>query len=107
MLSPFRRTLVVPALVALVASAASSQPSLPRQPADVVRAAENAVTARRAAVVRQEWLTRLRREPGNRLARLGVAAFSRLAYDYPAADSFAAPLLVRGGRRPDGIAAWA
>ena len=107
MLSPFRRTVVAPALVALVASTALQQSSLPRTPNEVVRAAERAVTARRAAVVRQEWLGRLRREPANRLARLGVAAFARLAYDYAAADSFAAPLLARSGDRPDGIAAWA
>src|SRR5215212_12041727 len=106
MLSPFRR-IVAPALVALVTSAALQPPSLPRTADEVVRAAERAVTARRAAVVRRDWLAQLRREPNNRLARLGVAAFARLAYDYAAADSFAAPLLARNGVRPDGIAAWA
>src|SRR5215211_5956789 len=105
MFSPFRRTVVAPALVTLLAGVAFQQASLPRRPDEVVRAAERAVTARRAATVRREWLARLRREPTNRLARLGVAAFARLAYDYPAADSFAAPLLARAGTRPDGIAA--
>ena len=107
MFSPFRRSVVAPALVALLAGASLQQASLPRTADEVVRAAERAVTARRAAVVRREWLAQLRREPNNRLARLGVAAFARLAYDYPAADSFAAPLIARNGARPDGIAAWA
>jgi CHAT domain-containing protein/tetratricopeptide (TPR) repeat protein len=57
--------------------------------------------------VRQDWLGRLRRDPTNRLARLGVAAFARLAYDYPAADSFASPLLARSASTADEIAAWA
>jgi CHAT domain-containing protein len=73
----------------------------------VIRAAEQAVADRKAAEVRRDWLARLRRDPNNRLARLGVAAFGRLAYDYASADSFAAPLLAQGGARPDGIAAWA
>ena len=103
----YRRSLVAPALAGLIASAASQQPSLPRTPRAVLIAADQAVTARRAATVRQEWLARLRRDPGNRLARLGVASFARLAYDYPAADSLIAPLLARPGVRPDSIAAWA
>ena len=69
--------------------------------------AERSVTERSAAAVRQEWLAILRRDPGNRLARLGAASFARLAYDYAAADSFASPLLARPGTRPDGVAAWA
>jgi CHAT domain-containing protein/tetratricopeptide (TPR) repeat protein len=104
---PYRRTLAAPALIAVIVASASQQPSLPGNPGDVVRAAERAVATRRAAAVRQDWLARLRREPGNRLARLGVATFARFAYDYAAADSFAAPLLARGGARPDAIAAWA
>ena len=104
---PFRRAVVAPVLVAVTASAAVQQPSLPRTPGEVVQAAERAVTARRAAAVRQDWLARLRREPSNRLARLGVAAFARLAYDYAAADSFAAPLLAKPGTKADGVAAWA
>jgi CHAT domain-containing protein len=107
MLSPSRRALVAPALVGLIAGASSQQSSLPRSPQAVILAAEQAVTARRAAVVRQDWLARLRRDPGNRLARLGVASFARLAYDYAAADSLIAPLLARPGSRPDSIAAWA
>ena len=107
MSSPFRRSVVAPALVALIASAPLQQGSLPRTAGEVVRAAERAVTARRAAVVRREWLAQLRRDPGNRLARLGVVAFARLAYDYAAVDSFAAPLLARNGARPDAIAARA
>ena len=104
---PFRRAVVAPVLVAVTTSAAVQQPSLPRTPGEVVQAAERAVTARRAAAVRQDWLARLRREPSNRLARLGVAAFARLAYDYAAADSFAAPLLAKPGTKADGVAAWA
>ena len=73
----------------------------------MIRAAEQAVAERKAADVRRDWLARLRRDPNNRLARLGVATFGRLAYDYASADSFAAPLLARNGTRPDGIAAWA
>src|SRR5688572_4723352 len=104
----YRRTLVAPALIAVFATtSASQQQSLPGKPGDVVRAAERAVETRRAAAVRQDWIGRLRRDPGNRLARLGAATFARLAYDYTAADSFAAPLLARGGTRPDAIAAWA
>ena len=102
-----RRLLVAPALLALATSTTVQQPSLPRTPGEVVRAAERAVTARRAAAVRQEWLARLRRDPNDRLARLGVAAFARLAYDYAAADSFAAPLLASGATKADAIAAWA
>jgi len=105
--SPFPSALVASALAVLVAGTASQSPSLPREPRLVVRAAERAVTTRRAAALRQEWIRRLRREPGNRLARLGVATFARLAYDYAAADSFAAPLLARAGTRPDAVAAWA
>src|SRR5215217_932789 len=104
---PFRRAVVAPVLVAVTASAAVQQPSLPRTPGEVVQAAERAVTARRAAAVRQDWLARLRHDPNNRLARLGIAAFARLAYDYAAADSFAAPLLAAPGAKADGIAAWA
>jgi CHAT domain-containing protein len=106
MSTPFR-TLLAPALLALATSASIQQSALPRTPAEVIRAAEAAVTARRAAAVRQDWLARLRRDPNNRLARLGVAAFARLAYDYAAADSFAAPLIAGRGRPTDGIAAWA
>ena len=106
-MSPSRRALVLPALVGIIASAASQQPSLPRTPEAVIQAAEQAVTARRAASVRQDWLGRLRRDPSNRLARLGIASFARLAYDYAAADSFVAPLLARPGSRPDSVAAWA
>jgi CHAT domain-containing protein len=107
MRSPFRCALGVPALVAVITSAASPQPSLPRTPRAVIRLAERSVTERRAAALRREWLAILRRDPGNRLARLGVASFARLAYDHAAADSFAAPLLVRPGGEPDGVAAWA
>ena len=106
MLPPFR-SFVVPALALVIANVGTQQPSLPRTPRAVIRAAEQAVTVRRAAAARQEWLAQLRRVPNDRLARLGVAAFARLAYDYVAADSFAAPLLARGSDRPDAIAAWA
>jgi CHAT domain-containing protein len=110
MASSSRFVLAAPILAAIVAGTgapATQQAGLPRTPAQIIRVAESAVTTRRAAAVRQEWLARLRREPTNRLARLGVATFARLAYDYPAADSFAAPLLARPGTRPDGVAAWA
>jgi CHAT domain-containing protein/tetratricopeptide (TPR) repeat protein len=107
MRAPSRCLLVLPALAALAATAASQRPSLPRTPAEVIRAAEKAVADRKAAEVRRDWLARLRRDPSNRLARLGVATFGRLAYDYASADSFAAPLLARNGTRPDGVAAWA
>lgn len=100
---------LAPALGIVILSAVTAQrpASLPDQPGAVVRAAERAIATGRAAAVRQEWITRLRREPGNRLARLGVATFARLAYDYPAADSFAQPLIARPGTRPDAISAWA
>lgn len=111
MLPLFRRTVVgvalAPALIAASGGADIQQSSLPRTPAAVVRAAERAVTLRRAAAVRREWLARLRRNPSDRLARLGAATFARFAYDYAAADSFAAPLLARANTRPDAIAAWA
>jgi len=106
-MSPSRRAVVVPALAGILASAISQQRSLPRTPNGVIQAAEEAVADRRAAAVRQDWLGRLRRDPSNRLARLGVASFARLAYDYAAADSFIAPLLTRPGARPDGVSAWA
>src|SRR6478672_6123059 len=105
--SPSRRAVVVPALVGIITSAALQQPSLPRNPSGVILAAEQAMATHRAAAVRQDWLARLRRDPSNRLARLGVASFARLAYDYAAADSFVAPLLARPGSRPDSVAAWA
>src|SRR5688572_21541571 len=100
---------LAPALGIVILSAVTVQrpASLPDQPGSVVRAAERAIATGRAAAVRQEWITRLRREPGNRLARLGVATIARLAYDYPAADSFAQPLIARPGTRPDAISAWA
>ena len=107
MASPLRILVAVPAVAALLSGTSVQQVALPRTPVEVIRAAERAVTTRRAAAVRQDWLARLRREPSNRLARLGVASFARLAYDYPAADSFAAPLVARNGARPDGVAAWA
>ena len=106
-MSPSRRALVVPVLVGTIASATLQQSSLPRTPEAVIQAAEQAVTARRAASVRQDWLGRLRRDPSNRLARLGVASFARLAYDYAAADSLISPLLARQEGRPDSVAAWA
>jgi len=77
--SPSRRAIVVPALVGIITSAALRQPSLPRSPSAVTLAAEQAVAAHRAAAVRQDWLARLRRDPSNRLARLGIASFARLA----------------------------
>ena len=107
MLPSYRRAVLAPALGMLILGATSQQASLPNQPAAVIRAAEHAVATQRAAAIRQEWIARLRREPNNRLARLGVAAFARLAYDYPAADSFARPLIATRGTEPDGIAAWA
>lgn len=103
----FPRALIVPALAMLIAGGALQSASLPREPRLVVHAAERSMATRRAAAVRRDWIGRLRRDPSNRLARLGVAAFARLAYDYVAADSFAAPLLARPGSRPDAIAAWA
>jgi len=103
-----RRTLIAPALALALASAAPQQPTaLPRTPRDVIRTAERTLVTGQAAAVRRDWIAQLRRDPNNRLARLGAAAFARLAYDYPAADSFAAPLLVRPGAKPDAIAAWA
>src|SRR5687767_5732632 len=102
-----RLAVLAPALGTIILGADSQQPSLPGQPWAVIRAAERAVTARRADVVRRDWIARLRRNPNDRLARLGVATFARLVYDYPAADSFARPLLARTGTRPDAIAAWA
>ncbi|HEX6052687.1 MAG TPA: hypothetical protein VFZ21_25655, partial [Gemmatimonadaceae bacterium] len=104
-----QRAVLAPALGILILSASAAQQpaSLPGQPGAVVRAAERAVTTGRAAATRQAWIAQLRREPGNRLARLGVATFARLAYDYPAADSFAQPLIARPGTRPDAISAWA
>src|SRR5262245_62708968 len=107
MFSSCRRAVLAPALGMLILGATSQQASLPNQPGAVIRAAEQAVTTRRAGVVRQEWIARLRREPSNRLARLGIAAFARLAYDYPAVDSFARPLVASVGTKPDGITAWA
>jgi CHAT domain-containing protein len=107
MRAPSRILVVFPALAALATSALAQQPSLPRTPVEVIRAAEQAVASRKAADVRRDWLARLRRDPNNRLARLGVATFGRLAYDYASADSFAAPLLAQSAARPDGIAAWA
>ena len=105
--APIRRPFLLPALVALAASAALQQSPLPRTPQAVIVAAERAVTAKRAGTVRADWLARLRRDPTNRLARLGVASFARLAYDYRSADSLLAPLLARPGTRADSIAAWA
>jgi len=105
--SPSRRAIALPALVGIITSATLQQPSLPRSPSAVILAAEQAIASRRAAAVRQDWLGRLRRDPSNRLARLGIASFARLAYDYAAADSFIAPLLTRSGARPDSVAAWA
>src|SRR4029453_13270006 len=105
--SPSRRAIAVPALVGIITSATLQQPSLPRSPSGVILAAEQAVATRRAGAVRQDWLPPLCRAPSTRLARLGIASFARLAYDYAAADSFIAPLLTRSGARPDSIAAWA
>jgi len=102
-----RRALVAPALALAVEYASAQQPSLPRTPEAVVQAAEQAVATRRAVSVRQDWLGRLRHDPSNRLARLGVASFARLAYDSAATDSFISPLLARPGSRPDSVAAWA
>ena len=102
-----RRSILAPALALVAAGATSQRPLLPRTPQGIIRAAEQAVATRRAAAVRQDWLGRLRRDPTNRLARLGVAAFARFAYDYAAADSFASRLFARPGTRPDSIAAWA
>ena len=104
--SPFRLTVLAPVFFAVAGSAEAQQP-LPRTPAEIIRVAERAVATQRAAAVRQNWVTHLRRNPSDRLARLGVATFARLAYDYAAADSFTAPLVARAGTRPDGIAAWA
>jgi CHAT domain-containing protein len=107
MVSLFHRASLVPALVVVFASANSQQPTLPKTPQSVIRAADRAMSNGTAADVRRDWITRLRRDPNNRLARLGVAAFARFAYDYTAADSFAAPLLAHNGTKPDSIAAWA
>jgi len=104
---PMRLAVLAPALGLIILGAGSQQSSLPSHPWGVIRAAERAVTARRADVVRRDWIARLRRNPNDRLARLGVATFARLVYDYAAADSFARPLFAPAGTRPDTIAAWA
>ena len=81
-----------PLVLAAAIAAATCATALPAQriatesPADVVRAATEAVRADTAATLRRRWEARLRRDSADRAATLGLATISRLTYDHDAAE---------------------
>ena len=85
------------------ARAAPAVRGVAQEPSDVVRAARLAVEGDSVRAVTGRWEDRLRREPGDRLARLGLATIARLLYDARAAEQHY-PLLYRDAARPDAVA---
>jgi tetratricopeptide (TPR) repeat protein len=63
-----------------------------RELRDVVRAAEAALQGDSVARVRERWDTRLRANPADQVARLGLASLARLTLDYQTAERHYAAL---------------
>ena len=81
-------SLVLAAAISAAAFAAvlSAQHTATDAPADVVRAATEAVRADTAAPLRGRWEARLRRDSTDRAAALGLATIARLTYDHADAE---------------------
>jgi hypothetical protein len=73
-------------VAALLLSAAPTQGRGPDDPRAVVRAALRAVEGDSVEALARRWEARLRRDPRDCAAGLGLATLARLTYDLPAAD---------------------
>ncbi|HEX6059719.1 MAG TPA: CHAT domain-containing protein [Gemmatimonadaceae bacterium] len=95
----------IPIVLAAAISAAASAAALPAQgaatdaPADIVRAATEAVRADTAARLRGRWEARLRRDSSDRAATLGLATISRLTFAYDDAERRFRRLFAEGAPR--------
>jgi len=89
-------------------AAARNAPGLhtPEDPRTVVRSALRAVEGDSSAPLRARWDARLRADPSDRPAALGLARLDRLTYDYPAAGRRYARLYADTAA-PDLVAAYA
>ncbi len=76
-------------------------------PADVVRVAQQAVEGDSVAAVSARWTARLRRNPADRAAELGLATLARFTYRYDEAERRYARLLPPTGQPADRYSAYA
>jgi CHAT domain-containing protein/tetratricopeptide (TPR) repeat protein len=76
-------------------------------PRAVVRRALRAVEGDSVRAVAAAWEKRLRGDPADRAAVLGLASVARLTYDYPAAERLYDQLLAGDSTAPDRYAAYA
>ena len=81
----------------------SAQSTPAQSPAQIVDAAEDAISGDSDAVVRACWTAALRRDPGDREALLGLASLARGTYEFETPDTLLTTLLTRSDRGPD---AW-
>ena len=81
----------------------SAQTTPGHTPAQVVDAAEHAISADSDGVLRARWTAALERDPADREALLGLAALARGTYAFETADTLLTRLLARSGSEPD---AW-
>jgi tetratricopeptide (TPR) repeat protein len=96
------------ALLALQTQAPSPDLAAHREdPARVLWLATRAVEGDSAAVLESAWRARLRRDPADRPALLGLATLARLSYDYARAARHYARLLAPPGAVPDRYAVHA
>ena len=72
-------------------------------PAQVVDAAEHAISADSDGVVRARWNAALKSDPDDREALLGLASLARGTYAFETPDTLLTRLLALGGPEPD---AW-
>lgn len=91
----------------LLAGAFLSPAQAQDEPHAVVRTAVHAIQGDSAARVGARWEARLRRNPGDRAALLGLATLARLEYDYDAAERRYRALDAADDAEPDAYAAFA
>jgi len=99
--------LMTSVLAALVAFPQGRSSVAGDEPARIVWLATRAVEGDSAAAVSARWAARLKRDPADRAAELGLATLARLTYQYDDAERRYARLLPPAGRPPDGYAAYA
>jgi tetratricopeptide (TPR) repeat protein len=75
----------------------------PRTPAQIVDAAEHAISNDSVDVARARWTATLERDSGDREALLGLATLARGTYAFETSDTLLTRLLVLSGPEPD---AW-
>ena len=95
---------LVAGLLALAAPALQAQQETPHL---VERQARRAIEAERGDSARKVWSTRIRADPSDRAARLGLATLSDLGYDFPEAATRYRALSDTGAAPPDRYTAYA